>query len=384
LLVAEAAALRVALDVTAVPKDPVGAGRYSLELASALSRLPSCALSLVTRRDDGERWRCLVPETEVLAEAPAGRLARLAWEEVVLGGALDRLSSAPEVLHGPHYTLPLRPPCATVVTIHDVTLLDHPEWHEPSKVAYFAWALRRARKADVVICVSDATAERFRERCRPQAAVVVVPHGIDHDRFRPALDELEAAADRARVARLGIRPPYLLHVGTVEPRKDLGRLIAAFDVLAPTHPALSLVLAGKIGWKRGSFDEALSTARHACRVRRLGYVDEDDLPALLRSAAVVAYPSLEEGFGLPALEALACGTPLVTTAGSVMASLAGEAAVLCSPGPPGLLAEALEEALSTGPDALRRRKAGLEIAARHSWDKAAEGHLAAYRLAAGR
>lgn len=382
---AETAPVRVALDVTAVPADPVGAGRYIIELAGALAGLASCPVSLVARRDDGERWRRLAPSAEVLAEAPAGRLARLGWGEVVLGRALDRLAVRPDVLHGPHYTLPLAVSCPTVVTVHDVTFLDHPEWHERAKAAYFGRALRRsAQVADVVVCVSEATAARFRERCRPRGAVVVVPHGVDHDRYRPAGDEIEAAADRTRLARLGVRTPYVLHVGTIEPRKDVPRLVAAFDLLAASRPDLSLVLAGKDGWGKEGLEAALGAARHGDRVRRLGYVDEADLPALLRGAAAVAYPALEEGFGLPALEALACGSPLVTTADSVMASLAGNAAVLCPAGPARLLADRLEEALSPGEAADRRRALGLEIAARHSWANAAEGHLAAYRLAAGR
>lgn len=381
---AETSPLRVALDVTAVPADPVGAGRYTIELAVALGRVPSCRLSLVARRDDGERWRRLAPTAEVLAEAPARRPGRLAWGEVVLGSALGRLAVAPEVLHGPHYTLPRRVRCPTVVTVHDVTFLDHPEWHERTKVAYFGRALRQAARADVVVCVSEATAARFRARCRPQGAVAVVPHGVDHDRYRPAADDVEAAADRANLARLGVRPPYLLHVGTIEPRKDVTRLTAAFDHLAGSRPELSLVLAGKDGWGKEALDEALRAARHADRVHRLGYVDEADLPALVRTAAVVAYPSLEEGFGLPALEALACGTPLVTTAGSVMASLAGDAAVACPTGPADVLAEGLEEALAPGAQADRRRAAGLAVAARHTWADAADGHVVAYRLAAGR
>lgn len=383
---AEGGPLRVALDVSAVPVDPVGAGRYTLELTAALAGAEeACSLALVARVDDAERWRRLAPGAEVLPEAPRSRPARVAWGELVLGRALSHLSRPPDVLHGPHYTLPAAAPCPTVVTVHDLTFLDHPEWHERSKVAFFRRALRRAVDADVVVCVSQATASRFSDLLSPRCPVLVVPHGVDHDRFRPTEDDPALArSDAAVLARLGVAPPYVLHVGTVEPRKDLGRLVAAFDALARGRSDLTLVLAGKPGWGVSGLEVALGSARHAGRVRRLGYVDETDLPGLVRSAAAVAYPSLEEGFGLPALEALACGSPLVTTAGSVMASLAGDAAFLAPPGPPEALAAQLELALEGGPDVARRRRLGLEVAAAHTWAKVADGHLAAYRLAAGR
>ncbi len=376
-------ALVVALDASAVPARPVGAGRYVVELAAALSVTPGCDLEVLCRRGDGERWRGRLPGAEVLAEAPPGRPARLAWGEVGLGRALGHLARPPAVLHGPHYTLPLAPPCPTVVTVHDCTFVDHPEWHERSKVVYFRRALRRAARADVVVCVSRPTAARFEALFAPTGTVVVVPHGVDHERFHPA-SAGEVAADAAALARLGLDRPYVLHVGTIEPRKDLGRLVAAFDVLASGQPDLELVLAGPDGWGATGLEGALAAARHPERVRRLGYVADGDLPALVRRAAVVAYPSLEEGFGLPALEALACGAPLVTTAGSVMADLAGDAALLAPPGDPGGLADRLAEALAGGSPAARRRARGLEIAAGHRWDEVAAAHLSAYRLATGR
>lgn len=379
----EPSALSIALDVSAVPARPVGAGRYVVELATALAGLDGCDLELVCRRDDAERWRRRTPAAEVLAEAPAARPARVAWGELGLGRAIGHLARPPAVLHGPHYSLPRWAPCATVVTVHDCTFVDHPEWHERSKVAYFTRALRRAARADVVVCVSRLTADRFEELFSPPGPVLVVPHGVDHARFHPATED-EAPVDAAVVERLGLQAPYVLHVGTIEPRKDLGRLVAAFDALAGERPELHLVLAGPDGWGTDALEAALARARHADRVCRLGYVADDDLPALVRRAAVVAYPSLEEGFGLPALEALACGSPLVTTVGSVMAELAGDAAVLAPPGDPGALASCLVEALTGGEEAARRRERGLEIAAGHRWERSAAAHLSAYRLAADR
>lgn len=381
---ADHGALPVALDVAAVPAAPVGAGRYTVALAGALARTPGCDLALVCRRDDAERWRRLAPHADVLAEAPAGRLSRLAFEEVALGRALSHLARPPAVLHGPHYTVPLRSPCPAVVTVHDCTFVDHPELHERSKVAYFTRALRRAARAEVVICVSQPTADRFRELFAPIGTVVVVPHGVDHDRFHPSAGEDDEAGDARALDRLGVRRPYVLHVGTIEPRKNLGRLVAAFDAVAADRPELELVLAGPPGWGTVELDKAVAAARHGRRVRRLGYVDDADLPALVRQAGAVAYPSLEEGFGLPALEALACGSPLVTTEGTVMAALAGDAALVAPPDDVAALSGRLEDALAGGEGGARRRARGIEVAAGHRWEAAAVAHLAAYRLAAGR
>ena len=131
--------------------------------------------------------------------------------------------------------------------------------------------------------------------------------------------------------------------------------------------------------------QSVAKAQAGERIRRLGYVADDDVPALLRRARVVVYPSLEEGFGLPALEALACGAPLVTTSGTPMAEVAGDAALLAAPGDPPALAAAIARSISelATSEQARRRSQGLAIAAGYTWEACAEGHMAAYRLAAG-
>jgi glycosyltransferase involved in cell wall biosynthesis len=157
-------------------------------------------------------------------------------------------------------------------------------------------------------------------------------------------------------------------------------LVGAFDALAASRPDVLLVLAGQTGWGMAETERALASSRHGDRIVRTGYVPEPSVPALLRRAAVVAYPALEEGFGLPALEALACGAPLVTTQGTAMAEMAGGAALLVPPGTVGPLAEALAATLDAGPET-DRRALGLEVAAGRTWEASVAEHLRAYALA---
>ena len=374
--------LRLTLDVSAVPATPAGAGRYTLELAAALADRDDVDLTLVSRRADGERWQTLADHhdgSRVLATAPTPRPLRLAWEQVALPGVLRR--AGPDVHHGPHYTMPRRSPVPVVVTVHDCTFFDHPEWHERSKVAVFRRAIKQAaRRADAVVCVSRTTAERLSELFPVSGPVVVAPHGVDHARFGP--EEPSPGADADALVELGIDPdrPYVLHVGTLEPRKDVPGLVRAFDRVAAAHPDALLVIAGHRGWGAEDVARAVDSSAYRERMVRTGYVKDPAVPALLRRAAAVAYPSLEEGYGLPALEALACGAPLVTTEGTAMAELAGPAALLVPPGDPGALAGALEVLLSGGGSAAaERRRLGLEVAAERTWAASAERHMEAYR-----
>lgn len=377
-------ALEVALDVSAVPERPVGAGRYVVELARALAGRDDCRLTLLARRDDCARWALTAPGERVVAVAPSRRLTRLLYERARLGSVVAGLDPPVEVHHGPHYTMPRRSKVPCVVTVHDLTFFDHAEWHEPSKVAWFRAAMRYSvGHAAVIICVSEITAGRLRDVLSPRCPVLVVPHGVDQACF--VADEPSPGADGEVLERLGLHRPYLLHLGTLEPRKGVADLVVAFDRLSGDRPELELILAGGTGWKAGPVMQSVAKARSRERIRRLGYVPDADVPALLRRARAVVYPSLEEGFGLPALEALACGTPLVTTSGTSMAELAGDSALLVPPGEPYALAAAIETAISEhAPGELSRRRAdGLAVAARYTWEACAEGHMAAYRLAAG-
>ncbi len=371
--------MRVALDVSAVPERPAGAGRYVVELAR---RLPRGAeeVTLVARRGDAARWRVWSPASRVVAPVPAARPARLIYEAWVAGRSPAARDA--DVWHGPHYTMPHSGTTPRVVTIHDLTFFTNPEWHEPVKVRFFRRAiLYAARHAAVLVSVSAYTARVLDEVVAEHAPVVVAPHGVFLGRFDPRDRDDD---ERLRRAGWPAPTPYVAFVGTLEPRKGLDVLLGAFAELAREDREIELWIAGQRGW--GDAFEAL-VAGHpaAARIRRLGFVDDDLVPVLLRRARVVAYPSRAEGFGLPVLEALACGAVVVTTADTVMAEVGGDAVTLVPVGDTDALADALARALAL--DAHERAAVGLAARRRaelFTWDASLAQHRRAYAMAVAR
>jgi len=366
--------MKVALDVSALPPRLAGAGRYVAELAARLPEV--CDLSLVARRNDATRWASLssAPVSPLVA---SHRVARLADEAFHLGWSAPARHA--DLWHAPHYTMPRLRVRPTVVTIHDLTFFTNPEWHEPSKVAFFRRAIRYAAShADALICVSDFTARELSEHVTTSAPVIVAPHGVDFDRFRP-----EGLRDSELLAEAGLNDrPFVLFVGTFEPRKGLDVLLHAFDAFAATHPDHELWIAGQAGWGMSETESVLAGHRYASRIRRLGFVADEVLPALYRRADVVAYPSRGEGFGLPVLEALACGAAVVTTSGTVMAEVAGTAADLVPVGDADALAEALARAVASAlSERSERASRALVQASDFTWERSIAQHLVAYNAA---
>jgi glycosyltransferase involved in cell wall biosynthesis len=235
-------------------------------------------------------------------------------------------------------------------------------------------------EADAILAVSAFTAAGIRARFAPAAPVYVAPHGVDHQRFRT-----EAAPDDlARLREIGVRPPYLSFVGLLEPRKDVPTLVRAFARIAAERPNLRLVIAGGDGWGARAVRDAVAASGVASRILRPGYVPADTVPALLRHAELVVYPSLTEGFGLPALEALACGAALVSTSGSAVEEVVGDAALLVAPGDVDGLTAALDWLLTDPVARVDLALRGPDRARGYTWDASAAVHLEAYRYAAGR
>ena len=369
--------MKVALDVSAVPPRLAGAGRYAAELAR---RLPTHGIqsTLVTRRDDAGRWAQWSPASTIAPIVHERTIARLVFEAGRLG--TSEPARRADVWHAPHYTMPHRGSTPAVVTIHDLTFFTNPEWHERSKVAFFRRAINySAEHAKVLISVSDFTAQRLDEFVPRHAPVVVAPHGVDLERFTTDSSRDEQLF---RTHGLAAGVPYVFFLGTVEPRKGLDVLLEAFAELASGDSSLELWLAGQAGWGLNEFEETLARHPASSRIRRLGYVDEEVLAALLRQARVVAYPSRGEGFGLPVLEALACGAPVVTSRDTVMAEVAGDAASLVTVGDSTQLATELLQCCAMSPDRRdQHSRVARERAERFTWDASLARHLVAYTLA---
>jgi len=368
--------VRVLLDVSAVPDQITGAGVYTTELVRALAPRDDLELILAARKHDRARWAQLAPTADIRNVVPSARPARLAWEQ--LAGSRLAADAGADVWHGPHYTMPLRLAIPAVVTVHDLTFFDHPEWHERAKVLFFRWAIRAsAQRAATLVCVSDTTARRLDAIAPPNGSVLVINHGVDTERFTTTADSHN---DRARLDALGVAPPYLAFVGTIEPRKNVPALVEAFTRVAADHDGLTLVLAGRDAWGTGAVDRAVASSSVADRIVRTGYVPADALPALLRGASAVVYPSFEEGFGLPPLEAMACGAPVLTTEDVAAAELAGGAVAVVENVDAESLSEGIRQVLDPVIQA-RLRAAGPVVAAQFSWSAAADRHVEAYRTA---
>jgi len=400
---------RIGIDYTAAARQRAGIGRYTRELVTALLSLETPAesayqymLFAATGGLDAEAWRPQPePGFERQAETRGVRLrtvpltdewlARL-WHRLRLPLPVEMITGPLDLFYSPDFVLPpTRRATRTLLTVHDLSFLRYPEAFVPSLLRYLERVVPRSvARADLVLADSAHT------RCdlislldAPPERVQVLYSGVGA-RFRPGPGSASprppgrpAPEERGERERLGVRygldpGPYVLSVGTLQPRKNYVRLMRAFSSLPATARGREpqLVIAGGRGWLyQDIFAEA---EKHGDRVRILGFVDDADLPALYRNAALLALPSLYEGFGLPVLEAMSCGTPVVCSNASSLPEVAGDAALLVDPfdvdGWTRAIARVLEDV-----DLRRGMVArGLAQAARFTWERAARQLLAAF------
>jgi glycosyltransferase involved in cell wall biosynthesis len=372
-------ALRIAIDATSIPPRPAGSGVYAIELVHAMmQRNNRDGYAVFTRGgwfDDPARelrnWRI------EHVDAPS-RPARLIWEQARLPGALRSLRA--DVLHSTHHTLPLAPVgCARVVTIHDVTFFRIPARYPPVRREYMQTLTRlSARAADAIIAPSRTAADDIVRTLRVPSERVHVVYEAAAARYTPG--DREAAAAVAR--RYGVEPPYVLSVGSLEPGKNRGRLILAMERLRDDGLPHRLLVIGQEAWKHEGDFQLVRERGMEDRLVFAGYVPDEDMPALYNAAAACACPSLYEGFGLCVIEAMACGTPVLTSDVSATAEVGAGAALLVDPMSVGAIHEGLRRLLTDA--ALRDDLAGrgIERAREFSWRRAADETHAVYELAA--
>jgi len=368
--------MRIGLDGLPLTAAKTGVGHYTYELAQALARAePSSQFEIVypstyaTIRPDEPGSPPLPPNLK-LNRVRVGPLGRYWWS-----AGLPRYirRSKLELFHGTNYDIPLWRRCATVLTIHDLSQLLHSETHEKRSVSR---ARRRlplmARTADAIITPTESVRGQVCEHLRISSEKVFAIPEAARKCFRPM-----AIAETENVRRrLGVTGEFLLTVGTLEPRKNLSVLVDAFEELMLARPRsnIQLVIAGGRGWLSGPLFAAIERSPVRERIILTDYLHDQDLRALYASCDAFIYPSLYEGFGLPPLEAMACGAPVIASRIAAIEETTGKAALLFDPRSAQELTQrilALYE--ENGGEKIRRTlsTAGLKRAAEFSWETTA-------------
>lgn len=282
---------------------------------------------------------------------------------------IDLLAGRPDLFFFPNFVKYPLARARSVVTVHDLTFIRYPEYVEAKNLAYLRQFVAESLSlADRVIAVSQCVRREVLDIFGlPEDHVVAVSHGVDRAVFRPPGPE--AAANVLR--RYGLEGiPYILAVGTLEPRKNLPRLLEAYARL-PQRKACRLVLAGGRGWLYEGIFEVMRKYRMEGDVTLTGYCPESDLPALYSGALLLAYPSLYEGFGMPILEAMSCGTPVLTSSRGAMAEVAGDAAVLIDPEDADAMGDAISRILEDHELREKLIARGAQRCGLFSWDETA-------------
>ncbi len=397
--------MNICLDLSPVVHQKAGLASYTRELATQLVQ------------DEGISWSVFHYDRTppVSLSSPLDSLPRyvIPWGAYrwrlttalrhILGWNMDGFFRSVDLFHATEHLLPRLSAIRTVFTLHDLIFLFHPETHKPMNRWFLTLMMPRfLRAADAIIAVSECT-KRDAVRCYgiPEEKITVIYEGVN-PRFRPADPEAIAAVRQ----KYGLPERFILYVGTIEPRKNLTALLEAYTALmerpAPCalrpatcdlrpatcdlRPAtcdLRLMIVGKKGWLYEGFFRKLRELGLEDRVIFTGYVPDEDLPALYSAADLFVFPSLYEGFGLPVLEAMACGVPVVCSSTSSLPEVAGDAALLVPPTDVRALTEAMERALTDERLRARMRARGLERARRFSWERAAQGTLITYRKVLG-
>ena len=366
--------MRIAFDATALLDPPTGVGVFTARVLDGLDARPDVdPVAYAASWRGRHRLPAVVPPSVRTTSRPIpARPARALWQRLD-GPPIDWWTGRVDVVHGPNFVVPPSRSGAEVVTVHDLTTVHHRRLCHRDTLVFPDLVQRAIDRGALVHTVSEYVADEVRHHFDVDpTAVVAVHNGVDRPDERPTGPSPVGPA------------PYVLALGTIEPRKDLPGLVQAFDSIAADHPELRLVVAGAGGWGVEAFDTSVARARHRDRILRLGRVDDDQRRALLAGALALAYPSLYEGFGLPPLEAMAAGTPVVATRAGALPEVLGDAAVLVDVGDVDGLAAGLAQVIDDEALRVDLEARGRSRAARYEWDRCVDGLIDLYRRAIDR
>ena len=358
--------MRIVVDVTPLSLPRTGIGNYTVGMLQGLVDADGghevVAFAPVGPRGAGrirEALDGLPIERRIITVPPSSHTWRTGWSR--LGRpSVERLTGRLDVFHFSDWMYPAQRSGVRATTVYDLSPLHHPEWVAPLTARMHGRKYAEAaRSCDVLFAISSHTAHDVTETLGLPAERVAIAHPGVHAQYSPEGDRADLGA------------PYVLSVATLEPRKNLSTLVEAFALFRARQPELQLVVAGApVAWVEQDL--------RGEGVRALGFVPDADLPALYRGAAALAYPSLLEGFGIPVVEAMACGTPVVASAHPSLDDAAGNAAVRANALSPEELAAGIETALA---DRERLVPLGLEHAGRFTWKACGEALLTGYARA---
>jgi len=366
--------VHVAIDARLADYRIGGIAQYTIQLARGLAGLEAPERFTLLR---SARPKIAADTVDGVAAARLLTPPHHPLEQLAL--PVELLRVRPDVLHSPDFIPPLRRSCRSVITVHDLGFLHYPCTLTGASRRYYSQIGRAVRSADRIIAVSECTRDDLLQLVQADPGKIDVVFEAADPSFTPVESDAALAAARRR---LGVERPYLLFVGSFEPRKNLVGLLEAF-ALVRREQDVELALVGHKGWLYEPMFDRLNTLGLESVVRIVEDVRSHELPAIYSAARALAFPSLYEGFGLPALEAMVCGCPVVASDRGALPELVGQAGLLAPPEEPSALADALRRVLTD--EHLRADLAGrgLERARMFSWSRAAHETLAVYRRAAG-
>jgi glycosyltransferase involved in cell wall biosynthesis len=374
----------VCIDLSSAAHQRAGMGRYQASLAEALLAL-GAPLSAFVHDTEESHLSTPLSEMPTLTAGVSLRRWRLRAAVSYFGGpSLDRVFPSVRLFHATDHLLPMLTEARSVFTLHDTAYLHYPEYYLPRNRIFLRIMVPRfLRRAERVIVVSEHTrGDAIRFYDLDPERIDVIPEGVD-TRFTQDVDPRTMPAVRKKY---GLPERFILHVGTIQPRKNLTTLVEAFGAVRRRHPDVGLVIAGAKGWLFEEFFDHLRRSGLEAYVTLTGQVPDQDLPGLYRAAEIFAYPSVYEGFGLPPLEAMACGVPVACSNAASLPEVVGDAGLLLPPRDVGAWVSALDRLLGDPQLRADLSAKGLARARRFSWDTAAERTLEVYRsvMAEGR